>query len=113
MKNQSTKESMKNKNRIGSALALIALGAPTLTQSGHAQKLASRAAGSAWRRLSNAVATRSLTVMLLTVPVVAQAQFTYTITNGTITITGYNCSGAVVTIPSTITGLPVTAIGDH
>ena len=42
-----------------------------------------------------------------------QAQdFTYTNTNGTITITGYIGSGGDVVIPSTITGAPVTSIGD-
>src|SRR4051812_19598578 len=40
-----------------------------------------------------------------------QAQFAYTVINGTVTITGYNGSGGAVTIPSTINGLPVTAIG--
>ncbi len=43
---------------------------------------------------------------------VAQAQdFTYTTNNGTITITGYIGPGGNVTIPITIEGLPVTAIG--
>jgi hypothetical protein len=42
-----------------------------------------------------------------------QAQdFSYTNTNGTITITGYTGSGGAVTIPSTIAGLPVTSLGD-
>lgn len=45
-------------------------------------------------------------------PATAQPQYTYTTNNGTITITGYDCSGAVVSIPSTITGLPVTSIVD-
>ncbi len=103
---------MKKKNRIGSALALIALDAPTLTQSGRSQRLASRAAAPAWLRLRTACAIRLLPlVLLLTPPAVVQAQFTYTTYNGTITITGYNCSGAVVTIPSRIAGLPVTSIG--
>ena len=44
----------------------------------------------------------------------AQAQdFTYTTNNGTITITGYTGPGGNVTIPSVITGLPVTVIGDR
>jgi hypothetical protein len=44
---------------------------------------------------------------------VVQAQFTFT-TNGdnTITITGYTGSGGDVTIPDTITTMPVTGIGD-
>ena len=37
--------------------------------------------------------------------------FTYTITNGTITITGYVGPGSSVAIPDTINGLPVTTIG--
>jgi hypothetical protein len=37
--------------------------------------------------------------------------FTYTNTNGTITITGYTGPGGNVTIPSTIAGLPVIDIG--
>lgn len=42
-----------------------------------------------------------------------QAQdYTWTTDNGAITITGYIGSSADVTIPSTIAGLPVTAIGD-
>ena len=43
---------------------------------------------------------------------VAQAQFTYTTNNGTVTITKYTGSGSIVNIPSTINGLPVTSIGD-
>jgi hypothetical protein len=50
--------------------------------------------------------------LLLVTPVAVQAQFNYTITNGNVTITGYVGSGLVV-IPDTITGLPVTAIGDY
>src|SRR5207248_8206292 len=42
-----------------------------------------------------------------------QAQdFTYTNTNGTITITGYTGPGGNVVIPDTIDALPVTSIGD-
>ena len=39
--------------------------------------------------------------------------FTYTIDSGSITITHYFGSGGVLTIPSTITGKPVTSIGDY
>src|ERR1035438_7421287 len=49
-------------------------------------------------------------LLLLTLPAVVQAQFSYTVNNGTITITGG--PGGAVTIPSTINGLPVTSIGD-
>jgi hypothetical protein len=46
-------------------------------------------------------------------PAEVQAQdFTYTNTNGTITITGYTGPGGAVNIPSTFIGLPVTSIGD-
>ena len=38
--------------------------------------------------------------------------FTYTNTNGTITITGYTGPGGDVAIPAAIDGLPVTGIGD-
>jgi len=40
-------------------------------------------------------------------------EFNYTITNGTITITKYNGSGGAVTIPDTISDLPVVGIGDY
>jgi hypothetical protein len=50
--------------------------------------------------------------LLLALPAVVQAQFTFTTTNGTITITGYTGTNAAVTIPSTTNGLPVTSIGD-
>jgi hypothetical protein len=52
-----------------------------------------------------------LLLWLLTLPAAAQAQFTYTTNNGAITITGYTGPGGDVTIPNTITGLPVTVIG--
>jgi len=59
-----------------------------------------------------AVCTRSLLPLLLVLllPAVVQAQFSYTINDGTITITGYGGPGGAVTIPSTINGLPVSAI---
>jgi hypothetical protein len=41
----------------------------------------------------------------------AEAQYTYTTTNGTVTITQYSGPGGTVSIPATIGGLPVTAIG--
>jgi hypothetical protein len=53
-----------------------------------------------------------LPLLLLALPAVVQAQFTYTTNNGTITITGYTGPGGAVTIPLTINGLRVTAIGD-
>jgi uncharacterized membrane protein len=42
----------------------------------------------------------------------ANAQFNYTINNGTVTITGYSGSSGAVVIPSTIAGFPVTVLGD-
>jgi hypothetical protein len=41
----------------------------------------------------------------------ASAEFDFTTNAGAITITGYNCSGGLVIIPSAINGLPVTSIG--
>ena len=55
-----------------------------------------------------------LAAVLLTLPGLAQAQLSYTTTNGTITITG-GCptSPGALTIPETINGLPVTSVGDR
>ena len=50
-------------------------------------------------------------LLLLPVAGLPAQDFTYTNTNGTITITGYTGPGGAVTIPSTINGLPVTRIG--
>jgi hypothetical protein len=51
---------------------------------------------------------------LLALPATAQTEdYTYTTNNDAITITGYSGPGGVVTIPGTISGLLVTAIGDH
>jgi hypothetical protein len=76
-------------------------------------------------RLGTACATRLLPLLLLLLPATVQAQFnytnnygiwTYTTTNGTITITGYTGPGGAVIIPDripdTTNGLPVTSIGD-
>jgi hypothetical protein len=51
-------------------------------------------------------------LLLLTLPAALQAQFNYSTSNGTITITRYTGSGGAVTIPSMTNGLPVTCIGD-
>src|SRR5262245_62044719 len=48
---------------------------------------------------------------LFVLPIVPQAQFTYTTNNGTITITGYTGPGGVVTIPGSIDGILVTDVG--
>ena len=66
------------------------------------------------RGLGTACPTRILPLLLLlTLPVVAHAQFNYKSSHGTITITKYTGTGGAVTIPSTINGLPVTAIGTN
>jgi hypothetical protein len=67
-------------------------------------------------RLRAGCATRLLPLMLLlTLPAAVQAQFTYNINNGTITITGYTGPGGAVTIPSSIlvngVNMPVTSVG--
>ena len=52
-------------------------------------------------------------LLLLALPAVAQAQFTFTSNKGAITITRYTGSSGMVTIPGTIAGLPVTSIGSR
>ena len=65
-------------------------------------------------RLRTACAPRLLLLLsLLGLPVAAQAQFDYTNNSGTITITQYTGPGGPVTIPGTINGLPVTAVGGY
>src|SRR5579859_5530374 len=49
--------------------------------------------------------------LLLATPAVVEAQFNYTVTNQTVTITGYSGTNSVLAVPSTIDGLPVTSIG--
>jgi hypothetical protein len=52
-----------------------------------------------------------LALGLLALPMLAQAQFTFTTNNGAITITGYNAAaGLNVVIPATTNGYPVTGI---
>ena len=46
-------------------------------------------------------------------PVSAETDFTTSITSGAVTITGYIGTSPIVSIPSTIGGLPVTAIGQR
>src|SRR5262245_49577526 len=58
---------------------------------------------------------RAIRPLLLWLVVTGAAQaldFTYTNVNGTITITRYIGPGGNVTVPNTIDGLPVTAIGN-
>jgi len=65
-------------------------------------------------RLRTGWATKLLSLLLLALPAVVQAQFTFTTNNGTITITGYTCPGSVMAvIPSTINCYRVTSIADN
>lgn len=55
-----------------------------------------------------------LLLLLLTLPTVVQAlDYEYTTNSGKTTITKYTGSGGAVIIPTTITGLTVTGIGDQ
>jgi hypothetical protein len=67
----------------------------------------------AWSSRTGCVATLLPLLLLLTLPAVVQAQFTFTTNNGAITITGYTGSGGAVTVPSTINGYPVSSIGSY
>lgn len=49
----------------------------------------------------------------LALPAAVEAQFNYVTQNGAITITGYTGSGGTVTIPNSISSLPVTGIGNN
>ena len=61
----------------------------------------------------NLIQTCLLAATVLALPTVAQAQFTYTTKNSTVTITGYTGPGGAVTIPANINGYPVTGIGNY
>jgi hypothetical protein len=54
-----------------------------------------------------------LIILFLGFPYAVQAQFNYTTSAGSITITKYTGVGGNVVIPSTTNGYPVTAIGDN
>ena len=55
-----------------------------------------------------------LLLFLLALPAVVQAaDYTYTTSNGQLTITRYTGPGGAVVIPATINGRPVTRIGDY
>src|ERR1039457_4359331 len=69
------------------------------------------------QRLMNTITTTTarfaiLSLLLLTLPGMVEAQYNYTTINGTVTITGYYGPGGALSIPSTIIGLPVTSIGE-
>ena len=51
-------------------------------------------------------------LLLLALPAALEAQYYCTTNNGAITIAGYAGPGGPVSIPGTISGLPVTGIGD-
>jgi hypothetical protein len=51
--------------------------------------------------------------VLSVMPFALQAQFTYTVSAGAVTITGYSGSDGIINVPSTIDGYPVTTIGDY
>src|ERR1035437_4978053 len=57
-------------------------------------------------------ATQSLTLNILA-PQISTNLYSFTTNNGTITITSYNGTNTVVTIPSSINGLLVTSIGNN
>ena len=64
------------------------------------------------RRLGRLRAAFGVMLLLLAaLPSMAQAQFTYTTNNGTITITRYTGTNSEATITNIINGLPVTSIG--
>lgn len=65
------------------------------------------------RNLLLAACRASLLVLACTFTISANAQFTWTQANGTITITGYSGLVRDLTIPSKFNGLPVTAIGNN
>jgi hypothetical protein len=52
-----------------------------------------------------------IAALLIFLPIVGLAQFTFTTNNGAITITGYTGSGGAVVIPSSTNDYPVTSIG--
>jgi hypothetical protein len=54
-----------------------------------------------------------LLLLLVTMPMAVDAQYTYSTNNGTITITKYTGPGGTVVIPATIAGLRVTTIGSQ
>ena len=63
---------------------------------------------------SHSHAGKFIPLLLLLMPsATVQAQFSYTVEQGKVTITGYTGPGGLVTIPPTINGLPVTSIGDY
>jgi hypothetical protein len=65
------------------------------------------------RAIRTASAARLLAlVLLLPLPTVVQAQFTFATNNGALAITGYTGLGGAVVVPDTTNGMLVTSIGD-
>src|SRR5712672_3501673 len=64
-----------------------------------------------WKWLTRCFATSCAMGAVVLVGELQAQDFSYTNTNGTITITGYTGPGGNVIIPGTIDGLPVTSIG--
>ena len=60
-----------------------------------------------------AYATNSMGTGYSTVGTFVSTPFTYTVANGTVTITGYQGSDFNVSIPASIVGIPVTAISNN
>ncbi len=52
-------------------------------------------------------------LLVVLLPAVVQAQFTFTTNNGALTIASYTGSGGEVTIPNMTNGYPVTSIGNN
>jgi hypothetical protein len=67
----------------------------------------------AFKRFAGGCAVGIVVVSYLLPCPVQALDFTYTNYEGAVTITGYTGPGGNVTVPSTIEGLPVKAIGDH
>jgi hypothetical protein len=60
--------------------------------------------------MNTTIRTLLLSGLVLALPMMSNAQFTYVTNNGTIAITGYTGDGGAVTVPETIDGFPVTSI---
>jgi len=67
---------------------------------------------SGWDGPSNQIVTITANTTTVTNGSYAPIEFTFSVGVGTVSITGYTGSNSVVAIPSVISGLPVTSIGD-
>jgi len=91
------------------------------TNANYGQRVLRKSASATTGRLRTAWARSLLPLLLvLMVPGAVQAQlysnnygfWSYTATNGTVTIRGYSGFGGAVAIPNEVNGLPVVSIGD-